>query len=117
MPLSRPICPSFLMTKVAEQELRGIRLDLIRFFYFHQPDPEHAYLFELGFKPDYDSYERRGGAFHKEGSRLFGTEGHVYNSNVVFAGLADITWTEHKPVTDEQSEQLKTLFALPEKPK
>lgn len=26
-------------------------------------------------------------------------------------------WTEHKPVTDEQSEQLKTLFGLPEKPK
>jgi hypothetical protein len=49
------------MTKVAEQELRGIRLDLIRFFYFRQPDPEHPYLFELGFKPDYDSYERRGG--------------------------------------------------------
>jgi hypothetical protein len=103
--------PSFLMTKVAEQELCGIRLDLIRFFYYHRPN-QHFYLLEFGFKPDYDSYERRGGAFHKRGSRLLGTEAHEYHSSQVIAGLADVTWTEQRPVTDEQFEHLKAAFGL-----
>lgn len=106
-----PHSPSYLMTKVAGQELSGIQLDLIRFFYYHRPNPD-LYVLELCFKPDYDSYERRGGSFHKQGSRLLSTETHEYHNSQVVAGLADVIWTEQKFVTGEQFEELKAAFGL-----
>lgn len=103
------------MTKVVRQKLSDIHLGLIRFFYFHQPSSERSYLFGLGLKPACDSHERRGGSFHEHGSGLLGTKARVCNSNLVLARLADVIWTDHKPVTDEECERLKTLFRLPEK--
>jgi len=38
----------------------------------------------------------------------------VYNSNLVLAGLPDVIWTEHKPVTDERCKQLDAVFHLSE---
>jgi hypothetical protein len=69
-------------------------------------------VLEFCFKPDYDSYERQGGAFHKQGSRLLGNEAHEYHSSQVVAGLTDVTWTEQKPISDEQFEHLKRAFGL-----